>query len=75
MGELLCNRIHSAIIFKSAVGESDTNKSSKLILDFKKGNCKEREIFKDKMELFKETACSTTAAINATLEAQLECVS
>lgn len=42
MGELLCNRNYSAIILKSAVGVSETNISSKLIFDFKKGDCKEK---------------------------------
>lgn len=71
VGELLCNRNHRAIIFKSVKGESGTNKSSKLILDLKKGNCKEKQIFKDKMELFKEPACSMKAPISAVLEAHL----
>lgn len=48
VGELLCNRNHRAIIFKSVKGESGTNKSSKLILDLKKGNCKENRFSKIK---------------------------
>lgn len=54
--ELCCNGNHCTIIFKSAVGENRPYKSTILIFDFKKGNCKERHILKEKMELFKNPA-------------------